>query len=282
MSERDNDAALSVNREAFNALDEKRLVAESPHLNHATIRRLYEETIDEVVGSMRRNPRSLSVLELGAGDGSASGPWFTRGASVTAVDCSAVMLDRLSDRAAGYGSSATTVLSDAVTFLQTCERQFDIVTHVSVLHHVPDYLSWVAESVRVLAPGGCLLTFQDPLRYDRIPHIYRLVDRAAYFGWRVTRGNYRRGLKTRLRRLKGIYSEDEEADYEEYHVVRNGVDSEALITQLKPQFEAIRRIDYWSTQGSFWQMAGEKLGIRTSFGIVALKRIAIQGQEVRS
>jgi ubiquinone/menaquinone biosynthesis C-methylase UbiE len=180
------------------------------------------------------------------------------------------MLARLTARAASYGSSATTVELDAIEFLKTCDRNFDIVSHVSVLHHVPDYLGWLQESVRVLSPGGCLLTFQDPLRYDRIPRVHRVLDRAAYFGWRMTRGNYSRGLKTRFRRLRGIYSPNEEADFDEYHVVRNGVDSDAIVAQLAPQFEDVRRTEYWSTQSKLWQVVGEKLRVRTTFGILAL------------
>ena len=76
--------------------------------------------------------------------------------------------------------------------------------------------------------GGEVKPTAGPLRYDRLPPLHHAADRGAYFAWRLAQGNLRQGLRTRVRRLQGRYDVDEAADYEEYHVVRNGVDSVSM------------------------------------------------------
>ena len=91
----------------------------------------------------------------------------------------------------------------------------------------------------------------------------------SYFGWRSLQGDYMRGLKTRFRRILGIYRDDLAADTAEYHVVRNGVDQLAL----KVLFEAagcqceIR--PYWSTQSTLFQKMGDRLHLHNTFAVIA-------------
>ncbi|HEY4028128.1 MAG TPA: class I SAM-dependent methyltransferase, partial [Candidatus Dormibacteraeota bacterium] len=212
--------------------------------------------------------------EVGAGDGRASVPWLRRGARLTAIDASEQMLARLRARAAAFGVPVETHLGDAIQVLESLDRGFDVVTHVSMLHHVPHYLAMLDRSAAAVAPHGCLLTFQDPLRYDRLPRLHRAADRGAYFAWRLAQGNLRQGLRTRIRRLRGRYEVGEPADYEEYHVVRNGVDSDAIVELLAGSFASVQDVRYWATQGAPWQWLGERLGLRACFGIVALDRRA--------
>jgi SAM-dependent methyltransferase len=214
----------------------------------------------------------MSVLDVGAGDGRASLPWFEHRVCFTAVDASAQMLSRLRARATDLGLSAETHVGGAGDFLRSAGRTFDVVSHVSMLHHVPEYVGLLEAAVAAVAPGGCLLTFQDPLRYDRLPGVDHAADRAAYFAWRLAQGNLRQGMRTRLRRLRGRYDASEAADYEEYHVVRNGVDSEVILGRLASRFAEVREVRYWATQAAPWQTLGERLGLRNCFGILALGR----------
>jgi hypothetical protein len=55
-------------------------------------------------------------------------------------------------------------------------------------------------------------------------------------------------------------------------VVREGVDSEAIADLLRPSFEAVEVVSYWSTYNRALQAAGERLGLVSSFGILASGR----------
>src|SRR5258708_39169589 len=120
--------------------------------------------------------------------------------------------------------------------------------------------------------GVCLLNFQDPLRSDRMPLHHHFVDRASYFAWRLSQGNFKRGLKTRWRRLRGVYSPDEVVDFEDYHVVRNGLDSTQVKKALEAFFDEVEVVSYWSTYSRPLQALGERLHLVSSFGILACGR----------
>ncbi len=265
-------AALRANVSAYNNLDETGYINGAPHLKHVSVAKIYRSLVDEAIHRIGRPPETISVLELGAGSGLASSPWFERRVSLTAVDASDSMLQSLSARAAGYGLKPRLVVSDALEFLDSSDETFDVITHVSMLHHVPDYVGLLTRSAARVKPGGCLLTFQDPLRYDRMPFGHHFVERAAYFVWRTGQGNVERGLKTRWRRLRGVYSQSEVVDFDEYHVVRNGVDSAAIIGLLEMSFANVQTVSYWSTYSRMLQTLGRRLNLVSSFGILASGR----------
>jgi hypothetical protein len=148
---------------------------------------------------------------------------------------------------------------------------YGMVMCVSVLHHVPDYFSFVDALVARVRPGGALVTLQDPLWYPKRAVTHRL-DRAAYLMWRLGRGNLRQGISTQVRRLRGLVDETNPSDMVEYHVVRSGIDESALVERIAPWFEHVQLVQYWSHQSAIGQRAGERVGLRNTFGIVATGR----------
>jgi SAM-dependent methyltransferase len=258
---------------AFNEASEEDLIASSPHLKHRSLRRLHRSLIAKVIDRTGLDAEATSVLELGAGDGLGSVPWFEAGVrQIVALDPSPLALERFVARAASYGVVARGVCIDGQSYLVADQEQYDIVSFASVLHHIPDYRLVVINAMRSLRPGGGLLIFQDPLRFDAMPALHHRTDRLAYLAWRLTRGRLRQGIRTQVRRLRGIFSENERSDYEEYHAVRNGIDSEALVEWLRPRFDSVQEFRYWSTPGTLWQFVGERLGFETQFSIVATGR----------
>lgn len=272
MTGEDRAAALRANIAVYATLDERRYVNGAPHLKHESVGAIYRELVARSVAQIGRDPKEISVLELGAGSGLGSLAWLALGVNLTAVDSSEPMLAAFAKRAASTGSRVTTTVSDVHDYLTSSEDRFDIVTHVSMLHHVPDYLGLLRLSTAHVRPGGGLLTFQDPLRYDQMPIHDRIMDRGSYFAWRLAQGNYRRGLRTRWRRLRGVYSPTETVDFDEYHVVRNGVDSSAIIEQLRASFSDVTLVKYWSTYSAALQSIGRRLGLKSTFGILATGR----------
>ncbi len=272
MSGDDRAAALNANIAAYDSVDDKTYVNGAPHLKHASIANTYKSIVDSAIKHIGRDSKTVSVLELGAGNGLASTPWFERHVLMTAVDSSESMLRGLSKRAAAFGLSPVTVTADAGDFLNSTDETFDVITHVSMIHHVPDYLSLLSLSATRVSTGGCLITFQDPLRYDRMRFGHHLAERASYFAWRAGQGNVKRGLGTRWRRLRGVYSPAEVVDFEDYHVVRSGVDSAQMVALLKASFAEVEVIPYWSTYSRLLQTLGERVHLVSSFGILASGR----------
>ncbi len=207
--------ALAANLAGYEAADDARYRAGAPHIKHGSLRRLQAELIDCALSGLTCEPQQARVLELGAGSGLACDGWFDQRVQLTAVDSSQSMLARLGDRARAASAPVEIVMADVADFLSRCGGRFHIVALISTLHHVPDYLDLVASAASLLAPGGCLLTFQDPLRYDTVPRPSRLAAEAAFLAWRLAQGNLARGMRTRWRRVRGIYLESEPSDFEE-------------------------------------------------------------------
>ena len=226
---------------------------------------IYERMVRKALASVRAKPK---VLDLGAGDGTASRLWVQAGASLTAVDTSPEQLRLLKAR----HPSAVTVEGDAIEFLQQHAGHFDVVSHVSMLHHIPDYLALLQASALAVAKGGALLTFQDPLRYDRLPPGHYVAGQALYIPWRLTEGRVLEGIRNRIRRTRGIFLENNLDDQGEYHFHRNGVDSDAILAQLRPDFAQTEIEIYFSSHARLAQWVGERLRLRSTFGILATGR----------
>lgn len=250
--------------------DEVDYRAGSPHLAHWALHDRLVAVLHEHIRRLDRAGLPLSVLEIGAGHGGFTEPALAAGCSVTAVEMSRPSLRQL-DRRFGTNSRFRGVF-DAEGALTDVGGDFSLVLCVSVLHHIPDYVSFVDTLVERLAPGGSFLALQDPLWYPRAGRTTRLLDRGGYYTWRLGQGDLRRGLATVSRRVRGRYDEANPADMVEYHVVRQGVDENALLGRLRPRFDDVELLPYWSNQLSAGQWLGQRLGLRNTFGITATGR----------
>ena len=98
---------------------------------------------------------SSSVLDVGAGTGRLTVKLAELGCSVTAVDISQKMLDRISNNVDG---KVTTIATNAEN-LPFEDNSFDVVTSLSFLLHFPNWEVFLKEQARVCKPGG-MLVFQ--------------------------------------------------------------------------------------------------------------------------
>ena len=138
----------------------------APHLNHAGVRALFCELARTAWAEALRSCETPRVFDLGAGEGSATMPFLTLGARVTAVDSSAAELDALRKKAERFGDRLDVRCEDVSDALAAMRDEYDIVVASSFLHHVPDYLGLLSRAVARLSPHGQFLSFQDPMRYD--------------------------------------------------------------------------------------------------------------------
>jgi SAM-dependent methyltransferase len=244
----------------------------SPHLVHWE---LYDRLVGEVLNVLRRTrARGLppTVLEIGAGHGGYTEPVLASGAKLTATEMSRPSLARLQERFGSNENFSSTFDPDGSLDILG-DQVYSLVLCVSVLHHIPDYEAFLRRATSRLAVGGSFVSLQDPLWYPSVSRMTRRLDRLAYLSWRATRGQIGRGARTQLRRMLGTYDESNPADMVEYHVVRNGVDQEALRTILQSSFEEVRLERYWSTQSRIFQRWGTRLSLKNTFMLVAQKHL---------
>lgn len=247
-------------------------VAGSPHLKHPGLRRQVEASLVTEVARLRKAFGHCRVLEVGAGHGGFTNKLRQAGAQVTVTEMSQPSVARL--RAEFSADPGVRVVHDRDgNWPSEVSDMFELVVAISVLHHIPDYLRAVDSFADRTVPGGSFISWQDPIWYDRLPRLTATFSRVAYLTWRIGQGNLRRGVSTQLRRWRGIYDETNVSDTSEYHVVRQGVDEAALISRLAAKYASVDVIRYWSTQGSTLQKAGVRLGLETTFALLARTRL---------
>jgi SAM-dependent methyltransferase len=243
----------------------------SPHLVHRHLRHQITELVRAAALARLDAIGHCRVLEVGAGHGSFTDHVLACGAEARVTEMSAWAHQLLAHRYR-HNPRATVVLdTDGGCSLTPADR-FDLVLCISVLHHIPDYLAFLRDAVAHLEPGGTLLAFQDPLHHPSRTGRNLRADRAAFLAWRIGQGHLRRGLATQMRRLRGKYDETNPGDMVEYHVVRQGVDQDAIVCQLEPDFDEVTLTSYWSTPSSLLQRLGDRWAQPNTFGIVASGR----------
>jgi len=105
-------------------------------------------------------PLGGRVLEVGIGTGRIARPLLARGVNVAGADLSRKMMDRLLETLPPGVSRPPLVEADA-TRLPLAAGTFDAVTSVHVFHLIANWREALAETRRVLKPGGVFLTGYD-------------------------------------------------------------------------------------------------------------------------
>ena len=243
----------------------------SPHLSHHRLHCWLVYRMWHLVDAAFLRSGRCRILEVGGGHGTFTAQLVAMGANVTVTEISKPSADVLSRHF--RHSRDVRVMHDAdgegIFDLPT---DFDVVLCISVLHHIPDYLQFVRRLTLLLQAGGALASYQDPDWYPRRSRLDSAVAHGSYFAWRITQGDLLAGARTRIRRLRGSYDESLAADTTEYHVVRQGVNEQALAEFLGTAFGQVELLPYWSTQAAPLQRLGEKLGLCNTFGIEATNR----------
>ncbi len=103
-----------------------------------------------------RAERPLDVLDLACGSGHQSLAWAERGHRVTGIDFDRALLVAARERVrrASNGRLAVDWADSDATLLPFRTASFDVVFNNSLLEHVPAWEKVVAETARVLKPGG--------------------------------------------------------------------------------------------------------------------------------
>lgn len=271
MDERINQIAALANISAYDAEATKKYIDGAPHIKHASLRMLYGKLVVQVFDFSKQHTKTPKVLDLGAGEGSVTLPFIELGAKVVAIDISSSQLYVLRSKCERFGDMLEVRCKDINDTLRDKSEKYDIIVVNSFLHHVPDYMGMIRETMTILSPCGQFFSFQDPLRYDSTGKFAMLFSKLAYFSWRVFKSDVIGGLKRRLRRGRGSYLEDSVHDNAEYHVTRNGVDQDAIYRLFKEQDFNCGIVSYFSTQSRFFQPIGTVLGVKNTFALIGQK-----------
>jgi phospholipid N-methyltransferase len=240
----------------------------SPHLRHDSLRTMVERRLTDLVTAARDRGGSCRVLEVGAGHGTFTQCLLEAGATVTVTEASSDSAEHLRRV---FGDQIDVLHDTTGEQILDSNAHWDLAVMTAVLHHIPDYLGFLDRLTTLIVEDGAIFTVQDPLYYPRMSRTAHVADRGSYFAWRLVQGNYARGLATRLRRLRGVYVDTNPSDLVEYHVVRDGVDEEAIAELLRTHFDDVEIFRYWSTQAPALQRLGQRTRLTCTFGIEATR-----------
>ena len=245
----------------------------SPHLKHAGLKQQIMGSLEAAVREQIKLKGKCMVWEVGAGHGDFTETLVGAGASVIVTEMSGPAARRLQE-IYKICDKVEVIYDDSGDWVPEAHQSFDLVVCVSVLHHIPDYLGFLQEAFDRINPDGGFISWQDPMWYPRRSRVNFMFERLCYFSWRITRGDFKRGVKTRIRRLRRVLDESNPADMVEYHVVRDGVDEAAIMLLAQHYFDSPSLNKYFSTQSKAFQKLGDKKWARNTFGISARARKA--------
>ena len=140
-------------REEFLA---KNRTAVAPPANSAEFEREDRRVLRLLGARAEAGQSPLRVLDLGCGSGPWLVRWRERGAVPYGVDFDTTLAQRARTRPELADPPPSIYVADA-TRLPLADATFDVITLNSLLEHVPDWRAVLAESARVLAPGGVLV-----------------------------------------------------------------------------------------------------------------------------
>lgn len=265
-------AATLSNRTNYNLVSEDFTNRTSPHKKHFSLNKFYFKNLHNIYSTIKK--KNVRVLEIGSGSGETTLFLLKQGANVTAVDVSKKQLKLLREKCKSYRDNLVIVnkeASAAIRILKNRRMKYDLIVATSLLHHIPDYISMIRESIELLDKKGVFFSFQDPLKYNTLTLGSLLFSKISYFSWRIFQGDFFGGFRRHLRRRRGEFLEIAE-DNVEYHVVREGVDQDAIYKLFRENGYKFDLTKYFSTQNGFLQKVGESLGFKNSFMIISKKR----------
>jgi SAM-dependent methyltransferase len=242
------------------------------HAPHLAQWPLYDRLVQLVTDTVRAlpGPSPARVLELGASHGGYTELLLALGCEVTVAEMSPPAVARVRTRYGGH--PRLTIAHGLEASLAGVAGGYSLALSVSVLHHVPDYLGALERVAGRVQPGGSLVTVQDPLWYPRAGRMTHAIDRSAYLAWRVAQGRFAAGAAAMVRRLRGVYPEARGDEVVYHHVVRRGVDEEAVAALLARSFERVELVAYWSHHLAALRRPAEAAGLVNTFAVRATGR----------
>ncbi len=128
---------------------------------------LENQFILERIGDLR----GKKLLDIGSGLGESSIYFALRGAQVTAVDISPMMIEKVVTLGKQYGVEVEGRIADGEN-LNVPADQYDLIYLANTIHHVQDRAALFEQMLRALKPGGFFYSY-DPIAYNPVINVYR-------------------------------------------------------------------------------------------------------------
>jgi 2-polyprenyl-6-hydroxyphenyl methylase/3-demethylubiquinone-9 3-methyltransferase len=125
--------------------------------------------------------RSSHILDVGCGGGLLAEGMAARGATVTGIDRSEKALGVAKAHAAGSKIAVQYEYNDAESWAEKHAGNYDAVTCLEVLEHVPDVPRTIAACAKMLKPGG--LFFFATLNRTPTAYLKAIIGAEYLLGW---------------------------------------------------------------------------------------------------
>jgi 2-polyprenyl-3-methyl-5-hydroxy-6-metoxy-1,4-benzoquinol methylase len=246
-----------------------------------------ERDLDRVLALLAKPAAEVAALDACGGSGNVSLKLLRRGVRVTVADISPELLAILRRKADAAGLAPEEIhCGELGVFLRETDRDFDLITFSSALHHLQDIEGVLRLALARLRPGGLLFTLHDPTAKARQKALTRAVLRAEYYAFKVfcQPGDLPAAIGRKLRRARGTkpvpspgqIAEEQLGVLAEYHVAR-GIDDVALVERLQTAgFEVVEHERFASARFPPVRWLVARLGDATSFKLL-LRRPAGPG-----
>ncbi len=116
------------------------------------------------------HPKAETILDIGSGNGISAVSFALEGYNVTAVEpdsSNTVGAGAIRELKAHYKLDSLQIFESLAEDIDFPDSSFDIVYIRQAMHHAHDLECFLKESVRVLKPGGLLLTIRDHVIYNQ-------------------------------------------------------------------------------------------------------------------
>ena len=147
--------------------------------------RSHWEVFSELIGPQELDQKK--ALEVGCGRGSLSSYFVAAGWDVTLLDYSQAVIDTARSVFATNGHQAEFVTGDA-NDLPFPDNSFDVTYSIGLLEHFEDVRQPIAESLRVLRPGGWFLGYIVPERPNNLQRYFNWINGVLKFVAYVSQG----------------------------------------------------------------------------------------------
>lgn len=162
MNERDFHHAVNVTFHKYESRDYDRI---HRHM-WESLPRQFSLLVNDILTSGVPLPDSISLLDIGCGTGLATDcllrtPLGERVKSITLLDTSSAMLEQARTRSATWGGRPIRTIEGILDQVPD-ESRFELIITSSVLHHIPDLISFFGAVGRLQGQNHLFLHVQDP------------------------------------------------------------------------------------------------------------------------
>lgn len=244
-----------------------------------------ESDLERILTLLGKPAPEIAALDACGGSGNVSLKLLRRGVQVTVADISAELLAILRRKAEAEDLRPDIHCGELSTFLREADRDFDLITFSSALHHLQDIEGVLRLALARLRPGGLLFTLHDPTARARQKTLTRAVLRAEYYAFKVfcQPGDLPAAVGRKLRRAlgrkpipsAGNIAKEQLGVLAEYHVAR-GIDDVALVERLQANgIEVVEHERFASARFPPVRWLVARLGDATSFKLLLRRPVGL-------